>query len=285
MKDFVAMDRINYRKGMLVYLADMKNLEHCYPLVWKYFEEGKFSVQKTPIPGVGIGCDHAGEQVNCEDKSRGGLKGITKNENARIRHYLVAPVLEQISEELRQKAGATKATKMRHHQLKDPVIELQGQRVQSLISILQNCELSLGSDENSTIKNLVTGKVFPKETCDEIVRSEEIGKAKYREIIEERLRPGSAVKAFESVKKVQLKTFKRSSMNTTLKTNDREIQLGDDASIWRKIAIISASREIDRHSIIGDNELSVTPRSLMDSKRNLYNGGQGKSKLIEVIQS
>ena len=97
LKDFVAMDRINYRKGMLVYLADMKNLEHCYPLVWKYFEEGNFSVQKTPIPGVGIGCDHAGEQVNCEDKSRGGLKGITKNENARIRHYLVAPVLEQIS--------------------------------------------------------------------------------------------------------------------------------------------------------------------------------------------
>ena len=85
LKDFISMDRCKYRKGWLVYLADMKDLECSQPEIWNYFMQGHFSVQKSPIPGVAIGCDHAGEQVNCEDKSCGGLKGNTRNINARTR--------------------------------------------------------------------------------------------------------------------------------------------------------------------------------------------------------
>ena len=43
--------------------------------------ERSFKVQKSDIPGVAIACDHAGEQVNRKDKTRGELKGITKNQN------------------------------------------------------------------------------------------------------------------------------------------------------------------------------------------------------------
>ena len=106
MKDIISMDRIKYKKGFLVYLADMKNLQNSNEDIFKYFMEGNFSVQKSPISGVTIGCDHALEQVNCGEKSRGGLKGITKNHNARIRQYLVAPVIEQISQELLEKGNA-----------------------------------------------------------------------------------------------------------------------------------------------------------------------------------
>ena len=63
MQDFISMDRCKYRKCWMVYIADMK-----------YFLQGNFSVQKSNIVGTAIGCDHAGEQVNCEDKSCGGLK-------------------------------------------------------------------------------------------------------------------------------------------------------------------------------------------------------------------
>ena len=66
----------------------MWELEHTQPHIWNYFLEGNLSVQKSPLPGVAIGCDHAGEQVNSEDKSRGGLKGNTRNTNARNRQYL-----------------------------------------------------------------------------------------------------------------------------------------------------------------------------------------------------
>ena len=42
--------------------------------------ERTFKAQKSDIPGVAIACDHAGEQVNRKDKTRGELKGITKNQ-------------------------------------------------------------------------------------------------------------------------------------------------------------------------------------------------------------
>ena len=71
MQDFISMDRCRYRKGWMSYIADMKHLEFSDPDVWKFFMEGNFSVQKSNVLEVAIGCDHAGEQVNSEDKSRG----------------------------------------------------------------------------------------------------------------------------------------------------------------------------------------------------------------------
>ena len=68
--------------------------------------EGNFSCQKTGIPGTAIGRDHAGEQVNKILKTRGGLTGITRNENSRTRHFLLAPVLQSISDEMLKLDGA-----------------------------------------------------------------------------------------------------------------------------------------------------------------------------------
>ena len=46
--------------------------------------------------GVAIVCDDEREQVNHEDKTCGGLKGITRNYSSCNRHYLVVPVLAQL---------------------------------------------------------------------------------------------------------------------------------------------------------------------------------------------
>ena len=66
---------------------------------------------------------------------------------------------------------------------------------------------------------------------------------------------------------------------------EQKIQLGDDSNLWRKIVIISASREINYEDMIRKHELSMTPRSFMDAKRNMHDRGQGKSKLVEVIKA
>ena len=92
----IAMDRIKYRRMLPVYLADMLQLEHDDPAIWKHFMEGNFSVQKSKIPFTALGRDHAGEQQNKIMKIEGGLKGISKEENARVRHFLTAPVLQEI---------------------------------------------------------------------------------------------------------------------------------------------------------------------------------------------
>ena len=64
-------------------------------------------------------------------------------------------------------------------------------------------------------------------------------------MIHERMNKENPINVFEPVKKVMLKKFKKEGRTNKVKFKEREIQLGDDANLWRKIAIISASREID----------------------------------------
>ena len=46
---FVANDRINYRRIMPVYLAEMRGLEVYEPEIWKYLSDGHFSVTKSKM--------------------------------------------------------------------------------------------------------------------------------------------------------------------------------------------------------------------------------------------
>lgn len=115
-KDFVSNDRLNYRRLMPVYLADMQEVKTSDSEIWEYLGEGNFSVTKSKIPFTSIGVDHAGEQVNKILKSDGGLCGISSNENARTRLLLIAPIIAQITEELKS-AGRSSASAPLHHQL------------------------------------------------------------------------------------------------------------------------------------------------------------------------
>ena len=90
--DLAAMNRVKYRRMLPVYVAEMRRLREndeitCNALV------NVFSCQKSNIPGTAIGRDHCGEQENKRLKTRGGLTGISRNENSRTRQLLVAPVL------------------------------------------------------------------------------------------------------------------------------------------------------------------------------------------------
>ena len=76
----IMMDRIKYRRWVPVYLADMVALKNNDVEIWNYFKEGNFCVQKSRIPFVAVGRDHAGEQENKVLKIQGGLQGITMPE-------------------------------------------------------------------------------------------------------------------------------------------------------------------------------------------------------------
>ena len=68
--------------------------------------ERNFSIQKSDIPGATVGCDHAYKQVKHEDRIRGGLKDITRNQNSRNQHYLAPPVLVKMQEQVMNKVLA-----------------------------------------------------------------------------------------------------------------------------------------------------------------------------------
>ena len=98
--------------------------------------------------------------------------------------------------------------------------------------------------------------------CEELCNSEQIGRKIYDEQEKEMLQPASTVGVFDPIKKVKLKTFKSCNAKTKVKLKDRTIQLSEDANLWRRWAIISSSRDVDGDTIMGNFELTITPRSL-----------------------
>ena len=115
-EDLESADRIKYGRLLPVYIAEMYALEQSDPVIWEAFSNGEFAVQKTKIPFVALGMDHAGEQVNKILKIDGGLVGVSRNVNARNRFMITAPIIAGISTKAKEICGL-KTEKREHHQL------------------------------------------------------------------------------------------------------------------------------------------------------------------------
>ena len=253
-KDLCAMDRIKYRRMWVVYIADMKQLQYDYPEVWKQFSEGEFSVQKSMIPGTAIGRDHAEEQEVGKLKSRGGIKGITRNENSRIRHFLVAPILSVITEEMESMGNGQQLEKNRklHHQLNLTYTAFQNKRVTSLLEFLENHNFELFPEEN-VLKNVMTGQVYPDMICKDILSVEKIGDELYNEFVKDRLQADSIVDVLAPLKKASLKTFKSCNKEKVVKLKDRVVVLRENCNLFGRCAILSQTRHVDTKEVIGDH--------------------------------
>ena len=70
-------------------------------------------------------------------------------------------------------------------------------------------------------------------------------------MIQDRLQPNSKIGIFDAVKELQL-NLSKCDKKTTVKLKDRIVQLG--ASIWRRLAIVSKSREINLDEILVDRK-------------------------------
>ena len=134
----------------------------------------------------------------------------------------------------------------------DPLPTIRHKRV---LDVLTSHKLGLENKQYDHIKNFVTGKVFSQEAPQQIVDCEKNGDKIYDEIIQERLQPDTVGIFTQTVKKLQLNCFKKQLCKLPDKLKGRIAQLGDDANIWRKMAVISKSREIDCTKIISNHEL------------------------------
>ena len=168
--------------------------------------DGDFSCQKSEIPGKSISRDHAGEQVNRIIKNRVGITGITKNENARTRYFLIAPILCSISEQMLKLGGVLSPSSRSHHQLTQSYTRQQNQRITSLLNVFE-IHLNL-SDKELPFFNMITGQIFPDDVFNSIVSFEDIGEDLYRQFVNERLKPESAISILSPLQKANLKTCK-----------------------------------------------------------------------------
>lgn len=97
-----AHDQSNYSKWLLLYIADMLELETTDKESWDYFDEGNFCVSKNEVPFTSIDPDHAIEHEHKPLKTRGGFVGITANEAALERFAITMPILANIAESFKE---------------------------------------------------------------------------------------------------------------------------------------------------------------------------------------
>ena len=93
-KYFVAHDLYKYARLTPYYLADMAELKTKDPETWTALETGEiYSDFKSDIPFCGLGVDQGLEQETRNLKIASGVMGITQNESALSRYFLIAPEL------------------------------------------------------------------------------------------------------------------------------------------------------------------------------------------------
>lgn len=101
-KYFHAHDLYNYAKWILLYLADMLELETTDNESWEFLMDGNFCVSKSEVPFTSIDPDHAIEHEHKPFKMKGGFTGITDNEPALERFALTMPILSKIAESFKR---------------------------------------------------------------------------------------------------------------------------------------------------------------------------------------
>ena len=185
-RDITSMDRIKYRRMLPVYLAEMYALKRTDPIVFEAFSDGEFAVQTNKIPFT-IGMDHRGEQVNKMLKIDGGIVGISRNENARTRFMLSAPIIAEISSSFKDSIGSSKSERRNHHQLTRAYTNRQNDMKFKIGDVLDKCNLDFSKQGDDKMRNFVTNHIFPEEVINDILRVEEIGDEAYKTLVYERL--------------------------------------------------------------------------------------------------
>ena len=150
-----------------IYLEEMSQSERTYPEIWSEFSNGNQVVNKNTIPFCDIGPDHALEQINRLVKATGGLFGITLNENARKRFFLISADLVRLTEEANEMTRDSEAARKRHNELSQAILKRQTKNAQKLVSTIDGFINPFSFQENGII-NLVTKAVILEKTFENL---------------------------------------------------------------------------------------------------------------------
>ena len=282
-KFFFVFDKLNYARMVPLYLAQMRELQTNDPEVWAEFQDGNFVVNKNAIPFCAIGPDHAIEHVNRWMKVSGGLVGITLNESARTRFFLIAPELARLAEEASRLAGVSSPLQVHHHDLSPAVLERQERNIQTLRETISSCQNPFLYD-GQDLFNIVTKTVMPDEVLHDIINCDKLGLERYSEFVRERI-VTSEVSIWSPMQKLKLKTWKSTKKNVQHNLENKVIELKEDRSLFARLLIVARSRpEINLQEAIGRYEFSSLPRSMFAVDGTLL-PCTDKSNLMSALES
>ncbi|KAJ8895743.1 hypothetical protein PR048_001081 [Dryococelus australis] len=166
LKYLFSLNRLNYSRMISLYLTEMDVFESTDPAIWKNFMEGKWVVNCNVVPFCALGADEALEHQNRRLKVQGGPVGITLNDSARNRFFLVNPQLNRISIKTEALLGTKTFGQTKHHGLLVTAQKRQDCNVSKLKEAFENSRVGPFQCKNKEITHILTQRVFPQDEQD-----------------------------------------------------------------------------------------------------------------------
>ena len=187
-----AYDHANYAGWMSVYLCDMRLLSISEPSVQIEFEAGSHSVNQSANSFNMVWTDMALEQSeNRDTKTLGGIVNFSTNPGAVNRWFLTAHVHESVTRSLKKMCGLDIKEDHSHH--KESGLqrlargEPDAQKITTLLSTCMKNPFQVTEDEESSLLNIITGQVPPKEIENQLLNTQTKGLNYMDEFVDERL--------------------------------------------------------------------------------------------------
>jgi hypothetical protein len=236
-KYFFAHDFYNYARMIPLYLAEMDSLATSDPEVYAEFLAGNWVVNKnSSVPFCALGADHGLEHMNRSMKVNGGLVGITLNQTARTKFFLIAPEMARLAEQARNMAGVKSKTLTRHHNQTLAVLSRENKIVQALIETIETFTNPF-TEESSDLFNVVTKVVMPDNIKKDLCNQSAIGQTLFNAFVKERIQ-SEKVNIWSTMKKRKLLTWKSNAKKVKVSTKENLIELREDRSLLPRMMMM-----------------------------------------------
>lgn len=186
---FLIFNHINYVRGCILYLADMKTLPEELKTP---FKQGYFTVKRSLGKFNSVATDHALEQsLIRSSKVQGGLIGITKNENAMLKwstlYHYKASVTKDLQEYCYAFEDPTGDSDIQLHKESGSFrVERDEVDVQYIMKFLLDNDNPFESSP-APLRNIVNGIVASGKVTEFLLNVQENGKKLLEKFVEERI--------------------------------------------------------------------------------------------------
>eukprot|EP00057_Strongylocentrotus_purpuratus_P007692 XP_011662166.1 PREDICTED: uncharacterized protein LOC105437364 [Strongylocentrotus purpuratus] len=235
-KYYFAHDLYNYARLVPIYLLQMHSLKTSDPTTWDALKAGDFMVTKSGIPFTNLFVDQTLEQLIREVKVAGGITGITQNEEALGRFFLIAPELVILIQDFQDAYCCTindSQTTKEHYQLSGSVA-LRMHRNSSKIkkAIIRHCEGNPFEIMSMKLMNMVSNMQVPEAFKEDILERDVKGKIMFQEFVSDRIVESSAKKSiWDPMRKAKLKTFSSCRKKKQCKIGAKLVKLREDRQL------------------------------------------------------
>ena len=210
--------------------------------------------KNAQLPFCAVGADNALEHINRSMKVSRGLIGITLNEAARTKFFLIAPELARLAEQAKKIAEVSSKTQGHHHNLTTAVLAREEKGVAQLTATIEGFTNPF-SDIHTDLFNLVAKVVMPQTVKQDLCEQSEIGRRLFDCFVKERVHSGK-VNLWSPMKKRKLLTWKTSA----------------------KVVKVTAADKI-----VGQYEFSIVPPSLFAADDTMLHCAS-KSNLMSILE-